>query len=105
MQNRSARRFATLSLFSFASVGVGLAAVVVACGGDERSAFVSDPDAGPLEEDSGNGPQTSFPDPVVEDAGPGEDAAPPPPIPIVYAHSPSTLYKVDPATKDVTEIA
>ena len=88
---------------ALAGFGLALAAIALACGSSERSDFL-DADAGRGSGDDGGGLTQSFPD-EVSDAGPGEDRAAPPPVPIVYAHSPGTLYRVDPVTKDVTVVA
>jgi hypothetical protein len=44
-----------------------------------------------------------FPD-AGGDAPAEEDRAEPPPVPIVYAHSSTTLYKVDPTTNEVATV-
>lgn len=87
--------------YALAGFSLALAAIALACG-SERSAF--DVDAGRGSGNDGGGLGQSFPD-EVPDAGAGEDRAAPPPVPIVYAHSPGTLYKVDPVTKDVSVVA
>ena len=87
---------------AFAGFSLALATIALACG-SERSDFLdADAGRGSGADGGGGGLGQSFPD-EVPDAG--EDGAAPPPVPIVYAHSANTLYKVDPVTKDVTVVA
>jgi hypothetical protein len=84
---------------------LGGCALFAACGSTNGSQFTGPP--GDDQGDSGN--------PLGDDGGTlfngdaghgpaGEDSAPPPAVAVVYAHSPDTLYRLDPTTKAVTVI-
>ncbi len=82
-----------------------------ACGGTTGpSGFDNGGDAGGGDDGGGttddgggtNGDDSGFVSFDGGDAGVVVDSGPPPEVAVVYAHSPSQLYKVDPKTKGVT---
>jgi hypothetical protein len=78
----------------------------VACGGDPAPIFTGGPDGG--GDGSGNGTDSGF---IFSDASGTDspnnngDGSTGPEVDYVYAHSPDTLYKVDPVAKTMTTIA
>jgi hypothetical protein len=94
------------SQFVAAACGaLGLAVLVAACGGTGRSGF--DVPDGSSPRDGGGGGTDDAPE-FVTDGAPVDvivpDVAPPEPVTVVYGHSPSVLYKLDPKTKAVTTV-
>jgi hypothetical protein len=84
---------------------VVVAALASACGGSSPSGFAV-PD-GSVAADGGGGGTMDAPD-FATDGSPVDvitpDVAPPEPVTVVYGHSPSVLYKLDPKTKAVTTV-
>jgi hypothetical protein len=84
-------------------MGIG-GVVLLACGGHGRANFDVDsgddgiPDSGTMELDA-----ALIGDTGVSDSG-VVDVAPPEPVTVVYGHSPTTLYKLDPKTKAVSTV-
>jgi hypothetical protein len=84
-------------------MGIG-GVVLLACGGHGRANFDVDsgddgiPDSGTMELDA-----ALIGDTGVADSG-VVDVAPPEPVTVVYGHSPTTLYKLDPKTKAVSTV-
>lgn len=78
-------------------------ALAPACGGSERESFPS------FEEPPGSSPPAGQPAAPGPGFDPAQPAPPPPPAPpvavdVVYGHSATTLYKLDPKTKVVTPV-
>lgn len=89
----------------FLAVGVGLVgiSVVGACGGNGQKLFADSGDD-PFIMDSGdNGDGTTLGEAGIVDTG-AVDTGPPPEVAVVYGHSPSVLYRLDPKTKAVTTV-
>ena len=94
-----------LSLVLGASCAFVLA--VVACGGTGSSGFNNGGDSGTGDDggtDGGGLDDVSFVPPSDAPPPPPPDTGPPPEVAVVYAHSPSVLYKLDPVTKTVTTV-
>ena len=92
-----------LSLMLGASCALVLAGA--ACGGSGDSGF-KNLDSG-LGDDGGDGgglDDVTFIPPSDAPPPPPADTGPPPEVAVVYAHSPSVLYKLDPITKAVTTV-
>lgn len=75
---------------------------VVACGGGGKKLFDEDSGDNPFIEDGGDD-GASFNEGGIIDTGAG-DTAPPDPVTVVYGHSPTVLYKLDPKTNQVTTV-
>lgn len=94
-----------LSLVLGASCAFVFAAA--ACGGAGNSGFTNGDDAGTGDgggTDGGGLDDVSFVPPSDAPPPPPPDTGPPPEVAVVYAHSPSVLYKLDPLTKAVTTV-
>lgn len=94
-----------LSLVLGASFAFVMAAV--ACGGGGDSGFNNGVDSGPWNTDGGEGggfDDVNFVSPTDAQPPPPADTGPAPEVAVVYAHSPSVLYKLDPITKAVTTV-
>lgn len=93
-----------LFLVPLAVSGVAVASMFAGCGGSNPSTFAldagNDAPVGPT--DSGGNFDDVF---TSGDAEPVPvDSGPPPEVAAVFAHSPSTLYKLDPISKAVTTV-
>lgn len=75
----------------------------VACGGNGKTLFDNDSGDNPFIDDSGADDATTLGEAGVVDTGPA-DTGPPPEVAVVYGHSPTVLYKLDPKTKAVTTV-
>jgi hypothetical protein len=93
-----------LFLGSLVVSSVAFGSWLAGCGGSNPSTFADDggTDAKPNPDDGGQVFDDVF---TVGDATPPPpDTGPPPEVAVVYAHSPSTLYKLDPNTKAVSVV-
>src|SRR5204863_2127726 len=74
-----------------------------ACGGNSQKLFDADSGDDPFINDSGdNGDGTTLGEAGIADTGPADVI--PPEVAVVYGHSPTILYKLDPKTKAVTTV-
>jgi hypothetical protein len=77
-----------------------------ACGGSGTSGFNDPTDSGTGADggDGGGLDDVTFVPPTDAPPPPPADTGPPPEVAVVYAHSPSVLYKLDPISKAVTTV-
>jgi hypothetical protein len=87
-------------LLACALLALGAVSAPVACGGGSQSEFVAT-DASDSGDDAIASDDSSLFNETSVDA---QEADAPPPETIVYAHSASTLYRLDPNTKQVTTV-
>lgn len=96
------RRIAPSGIVALCS---GFALAAYACGGNGHLGFDDAGDPNPFPDDSGagmDGPDFNNDGGLIDTGTP--DVQPPEPIVVVYGHSPSVLYKLDPKTKAVTAV-
>jgi hypothetical protein len=84
---------------------IAISLVLVGCGGDgSKAIFGGDPDASDSGGTDPNPDSGGFNIPEAGDTSTGPVDSSLPEVAVVYAHSPSDLYKLDPTTKAITHI-